>query len=85
MWLSGVLSASAARIRRGGRACLPGCRGFRRRRGVSGSRDAGRAQDGRVAGGGERQSRMGITVCNIPAAPLASLFTLVMTLITYRA
>ena len=36
-----------------------------------------------LAGG--HRPRMGITVCNVPAAPLASLFTLVMTQITNRA
>ena len=79
--LAGVLPA-AARIRRAPGHAIPGTEGYR-----MGSRWGKRWPCGHGAGAplaGGAPPRMGITLCNAPAVPLASLFTPVMTLITYR-
>ena len=86
MVFGGAARQATARLPAGGRVTpSPGTRGYRclplgeRRPG------AGRTGTERAPLAGGRRPRMGITVCNVPAAPLASLFTLVMTQITNRA
>jgi hypothetical protein len=85
MWLSGVLPATARDEPGGAGPNCPCGSGACRALGTAGT--PGGPYGHRTGTPLERGnlSRMGITVCNVPAAPQASPFTAVMTLITYGA